>query len=179
MTLEQIGAGIDFVSDTIPSNPKDGDVFLDTSLAPPEVKVFDASVGAFIRPQTAQNLDLAVSESAAPVQIRGEFEVDNASFLSRFDFSSEDNKSVGVAFIPDGSAMYMVGNNTAKIYQYVLSTAFDVTTASLTSSFDVSSQDGVPAGITFNPDGSAMFIPGAGASTAFQYVVGELTPDPL
>jgi hypothetical protein len=30
----------------------DGDVFLDTSETPPRLEVFDASVGAFVRPQT-------------------------------------------------------------------------------------------------------------------------------
>jgi hypothetical protein len=65
MTLEKLGAGIDFVSDTTPaaSDAVDGDVFLDTSLAPPEVKVFDVSVGSFVRPQTAQTLDRKVSNA--------------------------------------------------------------------------------------------------------------------
>jgi hypothetical protein len=65
MTLEQLGAGIDFVSDTTPTNATDGDTFLDTSLSPPQVKVFDASVGSFVRPQTAQNLDQRVSNAGA------------------------------------------------------------------------------------------------------------------
>jgi hypothetical protein len=66
MTLEKLGAGIDFVSDTTPaaSDAVDGDLFLDTSLSPPEVKVFDSSVSGFIRPQTAQNLDRRLSEAA-------------------------------------------------------------------------------------------------------------------
>jgi hypothetical protein len=65
MTLEKLGAGIDFVQDATPpaSDASDGDVYLDTSLSPPEVKVFDASVGSFVRPKTAQNLDKQVSNS--------------------------------------------------------------------------------------------------------------------
>jgi hypothetical protein len=65
MTLEKLGAGIDFVADTTPaaSDAIDGDVYLDTSLSPPEVKVFDASAGSFARPQTAQNLDQKVSNA--------------------------------------------------------------------------------------------------------------------
>jgi hypothetical protein len=54
MTLEKLSGGVDFVQDTAPpaSDAVDGDVFLDTSLSPPEIKVFDASVGSFVRPQT-------------------------------------------------------------------------------------------------------------------------------
>jgi hypothetical protein len=65
MTLEKLGAGIDFVQDTTPaaSDAIDGDVYVDTSLSPPQVKVFDGSVGSFVRPQTAQNLDQKVSNA--------------------------------------------------------------------------------------------------------------------
>jgi hypothetical protein len=67
MTLEKLSGGVDFVSDTTPaaSDAIDGDVYLDTSLSPPQVKVFDASVGSFVRPQTAQNLDQQVSNAGA------------------------------------------------------------------------------------------------------------------
>lgn len=65
MTLEQLNRSVDFVADTPPSNANDGELFLDTSLSPPQVKVFDASVGSFVRPQTAQNLDEKVSAAGA------------------------------------------------------------------------------------------------------------------
>lgn len=53
MTLEKLGAGIDFVQDTPPaaSDAVDGDTFLDTSATPPQIKVFDATAGSFVRPQ--------------------------------------------------------------------------------------------------------------------------------
>jgi hypothetical protein len=54
MTLEKLSGGVDFVQDTAPpaSDAVNGDVFLDTSETPPRLKVFDASVGGFVRPQT-------------------------------------------------------------------------------------------------------------------------------
>jgi hypothetical protein len=54
MTLEKLSGGVDFVQDTAPpaSDAVDGDVFLDTSDTPPRLEVFDASAGAFVRPQT-------------------------------------------------------------------------------------------------------------------------------
>lgn len=65
MGLEQLNRSVDFVADTPPSNANDGELFLDTSLSPPEIKVFDASVGSFVRPQTTQNLDEKVSNAGA------------------------------------------------------------------------------------------------------------------
>jgi hypothetical protein len=65
MGLEQLNRSVDFVADSPPSNANDGELFLDTSLSPPQVKVFDASVGSFVRPQTAQNLDQPVSNAGA------------------------------------------------------------------------------------------------------------------
>jgi DNA-binding cell septation regulator SpoVG len=58
MTLEQLGAGVDFVSDTTPSNAKDGDVLVDTSFSPPEVRVFDGSVGSFVTPQSSASQNI-------------------------------------------------------------------------------------------------------------------------
>jgi hypothetical protein len=54
MTLEKISGGIDFVADTTPASSVaiDGDVYVDTSLSPPQAKVFDESVGSFVKPQT-------------------------------------------------------------------------------------------------------------------------------
>jgi hypothetical protein len=67
MTLDKLGAGIDFVQDATPpaSDAVDGDLYLDTSLSPPQVKVFIASAGVFTRPQTGQNLDQKVSTAGA------------------------------------------------------------------------------------------------------------------
>jgi hypothetical protein len=64
MTLEKLSGGVDFVSDTTPaaSDAIDGDVFLDTSLSPPEVKVFDASVGSFVDPRTGVSWDSKAPE---------------------------------------------------------------------------------------------------------------------
>jgi hypothetical protein len=67
MTLDKLGGGIDFVQDATPpaSDAVDGDLYVDTSLSPPQVKVFDAGAATFIRPQTAQNLDQKVSNAGA------------------------------------------------------------------------------------------------------------------
>jgi sugar lactone lactonase YvrE len=169
MTLEQLAAGIDFVSDTPPANAGDGDTFLDTSLNPPQVKVFDGSVSSFVRPQTAQNLDQKVSNAGAGIKISGAFDVTNAELLTSFFVGSQDSSANDIAVSPDGSSLYIIGRTTTSIYQYSLSAPFDVSTASLSSSFDIGSEDGIPKDVTFGDDGSSMYVTGANTEKIYQY----------
>lgn len=65
MTLQQLSKTVDFVQATTPSNANDGETYLDTSQSPPQLKVFDSSANAFVRPRSIQNLDAPVSNAGA------------------------------------------------------------------------------------------------------------------
>ena len=83
-----------------------------------------------------------------------------------FDISDQDVQTRGIAFNNDGTIMYYLGNLDDDINVYTLSTGFDLSTATFNdingdgSGFDISSQVTVPRGITFNNDGTKMFIVG-------------------
>jgi len=117
-------------------------------------------------------IDQQITEAGAAVQIVGQFQLNNASFFQPFDVSQQDGNPVGLTFKPDGSQMYVAGEGNANVYQYSLSTAFDVSTASFVRSFDVSSQDRNPKGIAFKPDGSHLYVTGSSNDNVYQYVVG-------
>jgi sugar lactone lactonase YvrE len=88
------------------------------------------------------------------------------------DFSvvSQDIYPVCVTFKPDGTKMYMVGQDNATIYQYSLSTPWDMSTAYYDSvSFSVSSEDSSPNGVTFKSDGSKMYVVGDSGNSVYQY----------
>ena len=71
----------------------------------------------------------------------------------------------GFAFKPDGTKMYVIDSTNDQLFTYTLSTAFDVSTATYdaTQSFPgASAFDTLPGGITFNNDGTKMFIVGDG-----------------
>jgi sugar lactone lactonase YvrE len=52
---------------------------------------------------------------------------------------------------PDGTSMFVAGNANDAIYQYTLSTPWDITTSTYTAStFNFSSIEGSVNGITFN-----------------------------
>ena len=72
--------------------------------------------------------------------------------------------------------MYIVGYNSKTVYQYTLSTPWNVSTATYGSiSKGVSSQDSSPYGVAFNSDGSKMYIMGYNNKTVYQYTVGGTT----
>jgi len=86
------------------------------------------------------------------------------------DVSSQDGNPAGLFFKPDGTKMYLVGYSNDSVYQYTLSTAYDVSTASYDSvSFSVASQDTTPDDVAFTPDGTRMFIVGDTNNGVYQY----------
>jgi len=154
------------------------------------------------------------------------WDVSTASFDSvTLDVSSEDSVPNGLVFSSDGTKLYITGNTNNKIFQYDLSTAWDLSTASyankslLTStdagtgpiepfmrsngtdfyyldldagrvyqytlstandistasyaskSFSVTSQETVPTGLTFSSDGTKMFVCGQTGDDINQYTL--------
>jgi len=100
------------------------------------------------------------------------FDISTATFSQSFDVSPQDTTPTGMAFKPDGSQLYVVGNSNDNVYQYRLSTAFDISTASFVRSFDVSPQDATPEGLAFKPDGSQLYVVGGSNGNVYQYAVG-------
>jgi len=81
MALTPISNTVEFVQDTVPTTAADGDSWLDTSLTPPRLKIFDADVGGFTEPRSIQNLDAPVSNAGA-TQSDIETAVDNSNTAS-------------------------------------------------------------------------------------------------
>ena len=66
--------------------------------------------------------------------------------------------------------MFIVGSGSNTVYQYSLSTAWDVSTASYDSvSFGLTGQEASVSGIRFKPDGTKMFIVGYSGDSVYEY----------
>lgn len=72
----------------------------------------------------------------------------------------------------DGLKMYLVGAQNEDVYEYDLSAAWDISTASYSQSFHVGSQDGSPSGLFFKSDGLSMFVAGAFSEAVYEYGLG-------
>lgn len=103
------------------------------------------------------------------------FNISTASFTTNFSVSAQEISPMEVIFNADGTKMFIAGDTFPdSIYQYSLSTAFDVSTASFTESFSVNAQETAPNGLTFNDTGTKMYIVGRGAAAVYQYSVGSI-----
>jgi sugar lactone lactonase YvrE len=77
-----------------------------------------------------------------------------------FSVVTEEAGAGGLSFKPDGLAFYIVGTGNDTVYRYNLSTAWNISTATLANSFSVSGQESAPNAVTFTVDGSRMFVMG-------------------
>jgi len=100
------------------------------------------------------------------------FDVSTATFVDRFEVVNEDNNPSGVAFNNDGTKMFVTGFTGDNVYEYTLSTGFDLTsTVSFVDSFDVSTHETAPGGLTFNNEGTKMFVVGEDAKKVNEYTL--------
>jgi sugar lactone lactonase YvrE len=113
----------------------------------------------------------AASDSVFQYSLSTAFDLSTASYDSvSFSVASQDGTPLAIEFNNDGTKMYIVGYDNRVIFQYSLSTAFDLSTASYASiSFNPSSQDTIPAEVLFNSNGTKMYILGAANDTIYQY----------
>ena len=100
-----------------------------------------------------------------------------ATFVDSFDVSTQDTTPRGLAFNNDGTKMFVVGDAGNDINSYTLSTGFDLSTATFNdingdgSGFDISGQETVPRGLTFNNDGTKMFVVGDNGNDINEYTL--------
>ena len=101
------------------------------------------------------------------------WDVSTASFVRLFSTAAQDTSPQDVFFKPDGLSMFIMGATNDTVYQYTLSSAFNISTASYASkSFSVTSQETSPLGLWFKPDGTVMYVIGSATDTAYQYNLG-------
>ena len=102
--------------------------------------------------------------------LSNDFDITTASLTASLSTNSQEPKVWGMAFNPNGTRLFITGTSNDTAYQYNLTTAFDVSTASFSGkSFNVSSQITNLNGVAFNNNGTRMFISGFGNNSIYQY----------
>jgi len=128
--------------------------------------------GLFFKPDgTKMYITGSTNDTIFEYDLSTAWDVSTAVYNSKFfDISGEDLIPKGLFFKPDGAKMYIIGATNFMVFEYDLSTAWDVSTAVYNSKFKlVSSEDGLPLGLFFKPDGTKMYITGDANDTAFEY----------
>jgi hypothetical protein len=96
------------------------------------------------------------------------FDVSTATFNQSLDVSGFAETPEDIIWNDDGTSFYLPDSNDGEVFQYDLSTAFDISTAGPSIPLDVSSETGRPTGISFSDAGSLLFV-SAGDENVYKY----------
>ena len=96
--------------------------------------------------------------------------IGSATFVQSMAVADEDTSPTGLTFKSDGTILYVAGEAGNTIEEYALSTAYDISTESHTSSLDISGQSGDVEDVTFKTDGTIMYVVKSG-DDVFQYAL--------
>lgn len=97
------------------------------------------------------------SDSVHEYNLSTAWDISTSSFLQSFDVSTQDTGPADITFKTDGTKVFIVGLQNDSVYEYALSTAWGISSASFTQSFDVSPQGDDHTGFAFKSDGTKMF----------------------
>jgi len=119
----------------------------------------------------------ASSDSVHQYSLSTAYDLSTASYDSvSFSFSSQDSTPRSIRWNNNGTKLYVLGDTNNTVFQYSLSTAYDISTLSYDSvSFSVASQDTAPYGLVLNGDGTKFYIAGALSGNVYQYSLGTST----
>lgn len=104
--------------------------------------------------------------------------VNDSTFSTYFEatptveyYTGITNPSYGIRFKSDGTKLFFQDSIDDAIKEYTLSTAWDLSTASLTHTLDVSSLAVFETGLEFKPDGTKMYVVDSTADQIRQYAL--------
>ena len=97
------------------------------------------------------------------------WDISTASYLQNFSVATEETSPSGLFFKPDGTRMFIPGIVGDAVCGYNLSTAWDVSSASYLHNFSVITEEIVPNGLFFKPDGTKLYVVGQNSDTVYQY----------
>lgn len=97
------------------------------------------------------------------------WDISTAVFLQNRSFGVGEGQVRSHWFKDDGTKFYMTGQDTARVWEFNLSSAWDVSTLTSSTSFDISAKETAPNGITFNLDGDQMFVSGSISDSVHEY----------
>ena len=129
--------------------------------------VLELNESAQITAATTTDLGTATGNSVTIVTSYGSYASKSMSV------GGEDTVPLGVAFSSDGTKCYITGDTNNTVYQYTLSTAWDISTGSYASkSMSTSGETTNPCGITFSSDGTKCYVMCGNNDTVYQYTLG-------
>jgi len=151
---------------------------IDVTLGSISSSTVDLSTGNYFNDTLTANTTYTFSNpgdvQAFQMEITGAtvgFDIANASYDSKsFAFPTNPGSLRDLAFKSDGTKMYLLSGNNDTAYQYSLSTAWDVSTATSDGvTINVSSKETILSSLTFSSDGTKVYFAGPDSDSVHQY----------
>ena len=115
-------------------------------------------------------LDLGSPYNVAQYTLATAYDVSTATYASKsFSVSSQETSPRGMTFKPDGTKFYVIGSGNKTVYEYTLSTAWDISTASYSGNSFLATGQSTPCGLGFNSAGTRLFIVDQADDDVHQY----------
>lgn len=121
-----------------------------------------APTGIFVKPDGAKMYVVGqTGDEVNEYNLSTAWDVSTASFVQVLSVAAQETAPSGIFFKPDGLRMFIMGQTGDDVNEYVLSTAWNVSTASFLRVLSVAAQEINPWGLSFSSDGSLMYVLGA------------------
>lgn len=113
----------------------------------------------------------SVEDAVSEYGLSTPWSVSTAVYSQQFSVASQDVVPFDITFSSDGTKMFIIGADNDAVYEYVLSSAWDISTAAYVQSASVLSQTSIAGGLAFSHDGARMYL--CGGSQVFQYALSS------
>lgn len=95
------------------------------------------------------------------------YDISNPTFENSFSFASQTTNNFGIHIADNGEHLYVTSASPINIYQYTMSTPWDISTASYVRAENLGGGVTIPLGIKLSPDGTKAIVYGDAASTQY------------
>ncbi len=97
------------------------------------------------------------------------WDVDTGTLTYTLDISDQQRQVRGIEFLQNGALMLLMDTRRREVLQYNLDEPWNISTATFTGTFDVSSQTRQGRGLSFSADEKIMYVTGRDEEKIFQY----------
>jgi 6-phosphogluconolactonase (cycloisomerase 2 family) len=101
------------------------------------------------------------------------WDITTSSFTRVQSISAQESIPYNLAFRPDGTRLYVRGGNNRRVYEYALSTPWDVSSLSFTRQLQLPSSWSINGGIALNPSGTRLYVGDGTNQMIREYVLGS------
>ena len=101
------------------------------------------------------------------------WDIGTMTYVDELDVSSETTTPKMVRITDDGLTLYVLETSADTIFQYVMGTAWSLSTASYDSKSYVITEDATPESFAIKPDGTKLWVIGSTTKKLYQYTLSS------